>query len=126
MVRLGEHCYHLDSKFSVGEGASTHYMCLVDDRTASKDRTWNMPEHMECNTMSENWYYRRHLVASSRAKLNNMLQGWDSDRRLEVLLEFDYDPDSVYKTVYNVERQGALLPSGNLYIFQNVLVIEEE
>gem|GEM_PF-3887634 len=126
MVRIGGHCYHLDGKFSACDGAFTHSMCLVDDRMASRDRTWSMPEPMPCNSICHNWYYRRHQVASSRAKLEKMLYEWDSSRRLEVLLEYSFDPESVYKTVHGAERQGAHLPSGHMYIFQNVLVIEEE
>ncbi len=124
LVRVGGRYYHLDSKFSVSEDARTHYYCLVDDRTMAKQRTWSSP--VPCMSMSQNYYYRRGHVASGRPSLARLLHSWPSDTRVEVLMDFKFDAGDVYRTVYEAEREGADLPSGEMYIYRNVLVIERE
>ncbi len=112
--------YHLDPKFS-GEA---HAMCLIDDRTMAKERTWSASAP-PCVTMRDNYHYRRGMVATSIASLERKLLSCTGGR-VEVLLTFKPGSGDLRSAVSTAERYGAALPEGRMYVYRNILVIEEE
>ena len=126
LIKVSDRWYHFDPGFSTNyeKGIHVHSWCLVDDRTAGKNREWDTDSVPVADSMRDNYYYRRNLVATCDASLRKLLIR-NERTEIEIKLEYNYDTQLVFEIVNDMMAEDYVVPDWKVFVFSDVLVIQE-